>query len=174
MKKSDSLFFELSKAELIILFVYYTIILIAGGVTSIITLCQIEEETSHKQLIIKTIISSLSISGMLCSLQYIKRLYKACITNRIIAKTTFAGHIGTLVYFLLRPLYAFTFVIVIIFAILSGFFVVTGNLDYIINEKFLYLCVILSSFIGYSVGHLLDKFEKLSKEKIDKIIKEEG
>ena len=53
-----------------------------------------------------------------------------------------------------------------IISLLSGMLVIIGNLDYIINEKFLYLCVILSSYIGYSIGHVLDKFEISSQEKI--------
>ena len=123
--------------------------------------------TDNDAIIIKTIIASLSVSGMLCCLQYIKRLYKACITDRIIECSSVFGQLGNVIYFILRPFYSFVFVIVMIFAILSGMFVITGNLDYIINEKFLYLSVILSSYIGYSVGHVLDKFEKTSKEKIE-------
>ena len=98
-----------------------------------------------------------------------KRLYKACITDRIIECYSTFGQLGNIVYFVLRPFYSFVFVITMIFALLSGMFVITGNLDYIINEKFLYLCVILSSFIGYSVGHVLDKFELYSKEKIENL-----
>ena len=54
--------------------------------------------------------------------------------------------------------------------LLSGMFVVTGNLDYILNEKFVYLCVVLSCFLGYSVGDMLDKFEKFSKEKVSNFL----
>lgn len=167
MKKSDSLLYELTKAQVIIIFVYYFFILLGGGIITISIICNLEKEMSQNQLMIKTIISSLSVSGMLCSLQYTKRLYKACITYRIVPITTFVGNLGNFIYFLLRPFYAFVFVIVMIFALLSGMFVVTGSFDYIINEKFLYLCVIISSFIGFSVGQLLDKFEIISKEKID-------
>ena len=57
-----------------------------------------------------------------------------------------------------------------IFMLLSGMFIVTGNLDYILNIKFVYLCVVLSSFLGYSVGDLLDKFEKVSKKQIENLL----
>lgn len=167
--KSDSLLFELTKLEIVVIVVYYFIILLIGVIISIKTLCTLGEEMSHKLLMSRTIVSSLSVSGMLCSVQYIRRIYKACITDRIVPITTFAGSIGNLVYFLLRPFYAFVFVIVMIFMLLSGMFVVTGCLDYIINEKFLYLCVIISSFIGFSVGQLLDKFESISRKKIDEL-----
>ena len=106
---------------------------------------------------------------MLSSIKYIKRLYKACITGRVIEITTKFGEIGNFIYFLLRPIFALVFTIVMIFTLLSGMFIVTGSLDYIINEKFLYLCAILSSFIGFSTGHMLDKFETIAEKEINKI-----
>ncbi len=166
MKKSDSLLFELTKSQIITIFVYYFVIMLVGIALSIYVLCNLEGEITQNQLMIKIIVASLSVSAMLSSLQYIKRLYKACITNRIAESPTFMGSLGNTVYFLLRPFYAFVFVIIMIFAVLSGMFTITGNLDYIINDKFLYLCVVLSSYIGYSVGNVLDKFEKASNEKI--------
>ncbi len=167
MKKSDSLLFELSNTAIIILFVYYFAVLLTGLGCSIYVMCNLPIEADKTTVIIKTIIASLSVSGMLCCLQYIKRLYKACITDRIVESSSVYGQLGNVIYFILRPFYSFVFVVVMLFAILSGMFVITGNLDYIINEKFLYLSVILSSYVGYSVGHVLDKFEKTSKEKIE-------
>ena len=166
MRKSDNFRYELSKGTIIFLFVYYFVILLIGLVLSICIICNLPIGESRDQVIIKTIIASMSVSGMLCALQYTKRLYKACITHRIDECTSFCGHIGNIAYFLLRPFYSFAFIIIMIISLLSGIIVVVGNLDYVINEKFLYLCVILSSYIGYSIGHVLDKFEISSQEKI--------
>ena len=167
MKKSDSLLFELSKSAVITLFVYYFVILLTGLICAIYVMCNLPVGDDKSTVIIKTLFASLSVSGMLCSLQYIKRLYKACITDRIIECSSAFGQLGNIIYFILRPFYSFAFVVVMLFSILSGMFVITGNLDYIINEKLLYLSVILSSYIGYSVGVVLDKFETTSKEKIE-------
>lgn len=168
MKKSDNLIFTLSKTSVIFLFIYYTAIIIVGGVIAIKIACSMEQVT-HGQLLKNTFFASLSVSGMLCSIQYIKRLYKACLTERIDSDDNKYKRIGNIIYFLLRPLFSWAFVIVMVFSLLSGMFVVSGNLDYVLNEKFLYLCVIVSSFIGFSIGKLLDKFEILSDEKIDSI-----
>lgn len=169
MKKSDSLTFELSKTAIIGLFIYYFVVLLMGFCGAIYVICNLPIEANKTTVIIKTIIVSLSASGMLCSLQYIKRLYKACITNRIVECSSVFGQLGNIIYFAFRPLYSFAFVIVMLFSILSGMFVITGSLDYIINEKLLYLSVILSSYIGYSVGEVLDKFEITSQEKIESL-----
>lgn len=153
----------------IVLFSYYILILLFGGFVSVYIARTPMSTLSQTQLLTYTFIASLSVSGMLCSIQYIKRLYKACMTDRVDLSDDKLKRIGNMMYFLLRPLFSFVFVIVMIFAILSGMFIVTGSLDYILNEKFLYLCVILSSFIGFSIGKLLDKFETMSNEKIENV-----
>lgn len=129
----------------------------------------ITSEENNRKLIIETLKTSLSVSGMLCGLQYIQRLYKACIAHRIVGNITISGRMGNIMYFVIRPICSFAFVIVMIFALLSGMYIVTGNLDYVINEKFLYLCVIFSSFIGYSIGRVLDKFGIISNKQIENI-----
>lgn len=167
MKKSDSLLYQLTIKETIIIFTYYFIILLAGMLISIHIICNIAEDKNNQQLITTTIKASLSVSGIFCSMKYIKRLYKACITNRIICKSTTIGRLGNIMYFIFRPFYSFAFVIIMIFALLSQMFIVTGSFDNIINERFLYLCIISSSFIGYSIGNLIDKFEDISNKKIN-------
>jgi len=52
---------------------------------------------------------------------------------------------------------------------LAGLVFVTTSIYYIVNEKFLYLCAVISSFIGFSVGKVLDGFESLNSKKINKL-----
>lgn len=169
MKKSDTLVYHLSKKILIFLFIYYFAILICGGILAIKIACDLTSQLNQEQIMKMAFTVSVAVSGMLCSIQYIKRLYKACLTDRIeISKDLKC--IGNATYFIFRPFFAFVFSIVMVYMLLSGMFVVTGNLDYILNKKFVYLCVVISGFLGYSVGDLLDKFEKISKEKISKML----
>ena len=169
MKKSDNLIYSLSKRMLIFLFIYYFLFLVCGGIFAIKIACRLMREMSQGQIMEMAFIVSIAVSGMLCSIQYIKRLYKACLTDRIEMNNGTIKNIGNITYFILRPFFAFALSIVMVFMLLSGMFIVTGNLDYILNKKFVYLCVVLSSFLGYSVGNLLDKFEKISEEKISNI-----
>ena len=166
MKKSDTLIYSMSKKMIIFLFIYYFLILIGGGVLSIKISCNLMLKLNKEQILQMAFSVSIAVSGMLCSIQYIKRLYKACLTDRIKMDSNIIKCIGNVAYFIFRPFFAFAFSIVIVFMLLSGMFVVTGNLDYILNEKFVYMCVVISSFLGYSVGNMLDRFEKISKEKI--------
>lgn len=116
-----------------------------------------------------TLFLSLSTSGMLSGVQYIKRLYKACINDLIDTQNNNIRRIGFVMYFLFRPIFAMVFAVVAIIGILSGMFIVTGNLDYIINEKLMYLSTFVSCIIGYSIGEVMDRFKLFSKEKIEKI-----
>lgn len=169
MKKQEELEYSLSKSLVIIIFIYYMLILIVGCVITIYIGCSLAEKITRTLLLRKTFFISLSVSGMLCSVQYIKRLYKACITERIDTQSKTFKRIGNMVYFISRPFFACVFSVVAIFCLLSGMFIVAGSLDYILNIKFLYLCVIISAIIGFSVGKVLDKFERISIDRIDNL-----
>lgn len=154
----------------IILFIYYFLLLVSGGYISIEIAITLTATLTKTQILKDSFYVSISASGMLCSMQYIKRLYKACITGRIdMAEKDIMKQIGNMTYFIFRPFFAFGFSIIMVFAMLSGMFVVTGNLDYILNEKFVYFCMIFASFIGYSIGKLTDKFGDISVEKINNL-----
>lgn len=169
MEKQEELKYSLSKSLVIIAFIYYMLILIAGCVITICIGCSLAEQITQTLLLRKTFSISLSVSGMLCSVQYIKRLYKACITERIDTQANTFKRIGNMVYFISRPFFACVFSVVAIFCLLSGMFIVAGSMDYVLNKKFLYLCVITSAIIGFSVGKVLDKFERISIDRIDNL-----
>lgn len=166
---NDTHKYQLSKELIIFLLIFYLIVICSGVIITVSIICKLSVEYTNKQLIIYTFISSASISGALCSVQYVRRLYRSCITERIIENASFIIKLGNVSYFLLRPIFAAVFSVVIVLGMLSGLFIVTGNLDYIINEKFTYMCVIVSSITGYSIGRVLDKFEEIINGKFNKL-----
>lgn len=169
-RKSDSLVYTLTRGWVIFLLIYYFSILLLGIIFSIYIILNLNN-ISDKNILLKTIIASLSVSGMFCSIQYLKRIYKACLEERIVSENHKAIVLfGNILYFLLRPVFTFVFVIIAIFAMLSGFVIISNSIDYLLNIRFLYLSVIVSSFIGYSIGKVLDKFELLSESKISEYI----
>lgn len=167
MNRQNGTVYYMSKGMIIFLFIYYFVLLLIGGIVSVVIAKEIASEMEGRELLIKTFYVSIAVSGMLCSIQYIRRIYKACISGRIdygVDEST--KKIGTFAYFFFRPFFAFAFSIIMVFSMLSGMFVVTGNLDYILNDKFAYVCIILSSFLGYSIGKFMDRFGDISVEKI--------
>lgn len=167
MNRQNDTIYYMSRGMVIFLFIYYFMLLLAGGVVSVVIAKELATEMETRELLVKTFYASIAVSGMLCSIQYIRRIYKACFSGRIQCDSTeLVKKIGTFAYFFFRPFFAFAFSIIMVFAMLSGMFVVTGNLDYILNDKFAYMCIILSSFLGYSIGKFMDRFGDISVEKI--------
>jgi hypothetical protein len=112
----------------------------------------------------------MAVSAMLCSVQYLKRIYKACLEERIHFSHSDKElcQIGNIIYFILRPIYSMVFVIVAEFALLSCVIII-APIDFQINERFLYFCVVMAGVIGFSIGRILDKFEIMSLRRIDNI-----
>lgn len=75
MKKSDVLIYSLSNKMLISLFVYYFVVLILGGIFAAIIACDLTDKMSQVQIMKRTFVLSIAVSGMSCSVQYIKKLY---------------------------------------------------------------------------------------------------
>lgn len=169
MKKNEDMKYDLTKGNVIFLVGYYSIYIICGIIISIMELYCEKNILDMKRLITHVVFSSFGVSGMLCSVQYIRRLYKACITERIKSEISTIGQVGTMVYFIFRPIFTFCFLIVIIVGIVSGMYVVTGSLDYVMNEKMIYVCMIMSAYIGYSIGSFIDKFESVSEKQIESL-----
>lgn len=166
MNKKDKLIYTLSIKNIIFLLFYYLLLIIIGTINTIYTMNSINYGNQNCNYLLCAFLGSVSIGVMLCSVYYIKCLYKACIDNRIEEKNDIIK-IGNMGYFLFRPLFVVVFSIVFICFILSGMFVVTANLDYILNEKFVYLCMVSCSFLGFSIGKFFDKFENISSAKIE-------
>lgn len=171
MNKRRKLLYILSKCWLRWITIYYVAILIISLIV-IISIISYLDNALSTNFLLSTLIASICVSNMLCSVQYLKLIYKACIENRIVfpSKGKEITQFGNILYFILRPIFAAVFVIITIVAILSGFIIITSSVNYIINNRFFYLCITISSFIGYSIGLVLDKFESLSIKKINCIL----
>lgn len=169
MRKSDTLVFALRKNWIIFLFIYFSLFILIGSIVSIVGVCDLKSDMDKYTLLRQTFKLSVSTSGMLCAVQYIRRLYKACISGRVDINSDTIQVLGTVAYFVFRPVFTFCFVVILIIGALSGMFIVTGSLDYVLNEKFIYMCMIVSSCIGYSIGKMIDKFEKVSDKQIEEL-----
>ena len=166
--KKSHLIYTLSRKALTCIIIYFTLLLIGGVILSVYTLSNIDTLV-NKNLLLWTSVCSVGVSCVFSSIQYLKVLYKACITNRIGDPNNKSyEQIGNIVYFISRPIFASAFTVILIFSMLSGLIVVTSSVYYVINDRFLYLSVITSSIVGFSIGTVLDKFELFSKKQISK------
>lgn len=165
---SNNKTYALSRKTLGFLFVYYSVLIVAGIIIASYILAEVAG-TRETYLIPRIVIISLSMSSMFSAIRYAKVLYTACIRGYICDKKDYNEYVGNLVYFLHRPIYAMALSILSTAAFMGGFVSITGNLDFFINERFVYLMAITSAIIGFSGGNILDKFNDISNAKIKKI-----
>lgn len=171
MKENDPLLYSLRMWMFKLLILIYFLYLILG--VMVISWSLIDEGEQFT-LMEKTIFTSLSCCLSTCSMQYIKRLYKACIEERVCIKEKNEDEAikywGNFIYFLCRPLFAVVFVLIAIIALKAGIVLVTVPNLMIINERFFYISVLMAAGIGFSVGKVLDNFEIFMRKKIDKTL----
>lgn len=168
MKKKDNLVYDLKRYMLVILLIVYFSCIILGCGILIYVLCFYDMD---EHIMMWTVISSIGCSVCMCSIQYIKRLYKACIYDRIniVNEKNNLKICGNFIYFLARPIFAVVFTVVFIFAIKAGFIAIFEIENFDGNNRFLYFCTVISGMIGFSVGKVLDYFGKVSIDNIKKI-----
>ncbi|MBO4840487.1 MAG: hypothetical protein J5524_05255 [Bacteroidaceae bacterium] len=108
---------------------------------------------------------------MMTSVRYSQKLYKACIDGRVSpVNTNKSVLVGNVFYFLLRPAYSVVFSVIFVVCLMGGLLFLSGGLDCAINERMVYLSAIVSGFVGFSIGNVMDMFELVSKDRIGKIL----
>lgn len=155
-----------------VFFVYYILMILVGVILiQYVLIDKVREGNSQETIGMYTFFVSLLSSVMMTGVRYSQKLYKACIDGRVSFESSNKSVIiGNVMYFLLRPVYAVAFAIVFVVCLLGGLSFIMGGMDCSFNEKTVYLSAIVSGFIGFSVGNVLDSFETISKDKINKMI----
>lgn len=101
LKRDAGLTYGLSKNMVIILFVYYFLLFAIGGFISIEIAITLTATVTKSEIVMDAFCVSIAVSGMLCSIQYIKKLYKACIMQRVdITESDIMKKIGDMAYFI--------------------------------------------------------------------------
>ena len=165
VQRGDQTKYLLDNWMIYFLLVEYSILLVLGGGILAYVL-NVDKHASDVMFF--TIIAAQGAGVGMCCIQYIRKIYKACINNRIDHNiNNKLQKFGFFVYFLARPLFASMFILLTISLIKAGVIAVTGLDCYTQNDKFLYICVMIASCIGFSVGRVMDAFEGFSGRKIN-------
>ena len=160
------------KGWIVLLFVYYLLV-VTFCLTFILYILIEKMGNVYCQDTIRmyTFFVSMLSGSMLAGVRYSQKLYKACIDGRVSCESGNKTQIiGNVMYFLFRPIYAVVFAVVFAICLLGGLLFILGGLDCLINERMVYLAAIVSGIIGFSIGNVLDSFEFVSKDKINKML----
>lgn len=162
----------MQRGWVIFLFIFYAIIIMSGMTLLLYILIEkMGGELKLDAIRTYTFYASMLSSTMMTGVRYSQKLYKACIDGRVtFDNTNKSVLVGNVVYFLLRPVYSVTFSVIFVICLMGGLMFLGGGMDCAINERMVYLASIVSSFIGFSIGNMLDMFELVSKDRVGKIM----
>lgn len=153
------------------LFVYYFLIFIVGIVLSILALIPSIINLADTSIIIIAILGSVGMALVGASIFYIRKLYKLCFKEYVDVKNednSSLKRIGTIVYFIGRPLFGVGFSILVIIGLQSGF-MLTSNKPLDLNIGFIYVTMFSSFFVGFLSGKFVKKLEGVGEKVINKV-----
>ena len=152
---------HISKRWLVTLFVYYFLVFIIGNIISLVILMPKLMLCQEIQILESAVIGSVGMSLLGSSIFYIRKLYKSCIISDFILDVStdkFLIRLGTIVYYLARPLFAVGFSILVVTGLLSGLKIVS-NEDIELNQNFVYMTMFLSFYVGFLTGRFVKNLE---------------
>ena len=156
-----------------LLFIYYFIFLIAGVFLAI--LAKIPDKIYYKQIYLLHlgIIGSIGMASNGAAIFYIRKLYKLCFRENLKSEdseNTYMRRLGTIIYFIGRPLFSIGFSILVVIGLQSGF-MLTNQEPLELNNGFVYMTMFISFFVGFLSGRFVKKLEASGKNLLDKVAK---
>lgn len=163
-------FYALTNKNIVAITIYYILLLllaiicVAGTIYTEYTHCfQIEQ--------VPLATFGCSFSSLLGSLiYYIRKIYLTSIHNKIKkdSEFTFLEKWGTVVYFLVRPIFSVIISAIIVMGFATGVFAFFIN-DGTLSSTFVDFTIVISFFLGISNGTLMDSLDKVGNGFIRKI-----
>lgn len=161
--------FKLSKPLTIVLFIYYLILLLSSASFLVFEISKVATIT-EQTVFINAVWVSISTAILGATIFYMRKLYKACINSDItipVSNEDKLRQTGVFFYFFLRPIFSGIFSIIILIILKSGISILSTSKT--LTIEFYYLSIIISFFVGFSSGDLIDKFEDVGKSIVNKI-----
>lgn len=186
MEKKESFQGRASLRGIVALFFYFGIILILGLSLSIYFIVVNNTGSSSFKILNDNspnsnslnqynlaLFASIFMNMLGCSIYYIRKLYKLSLSTNFLMEISSLGdkleNLGTVFYFLFRPIFSIAFTILIIIGIKGGMITVAGN-SIKLSSSFTDLCMFLSFFVGFSTGKFLSSLEEKSNMIIGQIL----
>jgi hypothetical protein len=147
---------KLNRGAVISLFLYYLILLLAAGAYAM--KLNLTQKTAPGEEDPFFLCLALSVVGV--SIFYIRKLYKACISDNytFTQESLSAKMIGSIAYFAARPFFGFFFAwvsyMIWVTTIISSVKEFTG-----FSPNHFYLSGLLGFFVGFLVGRVVSKLE---------------
>jgi hypothetical protein len=162
----------LSNSLISALFIYYFVIIVIGislaGITLIIPNPLIKEDLPIFTLsLLGSCAMALNGSGIF----YLRKLYKLCFSKNLTVSAdplTSVKRMGTLIYFIARPLFSLGFALLVVIGTRAGFYLLTeAAAD--LTSGFQYTTMFVSFFAGFLSGRFVKQLESSGELIIEKL-----
>jgi hypothetical protein len=166
---------KLSNKRVRAIIVYYCILLVLGILGSIFALLsELNKWVGITDTSTIALIGSLSISTIGSSTFYIRKMYKKCINSEVNQPGNEFNdklqQLGVTVYFVIRPVFALGFSILVIIGLKAGILIMAQN-DSILSSGFIYSAMFFSFFCGFSSGELINILERFGSTVLNNLFK---
>lgn len=160
--------FVMSRKFIVCIFLYYIAFLLISLLIAIGIIVRADILIGPSETVfVKAMIGSLAMSGIGSSTYYIRKLYKLCIRDEVEVYDKIENSsnrmIGTILYFIIRPIFSLGFAIVVVLCIDLGDFVVSSR-EASLGDGFYKMCMFISFFAGFSSGTFITKLESKSQD----------
>ena len=157
------------------IFLYYAILLISGLFVSVWVILQATSPSTYNDNLRNAIFGSLGISAVGSSVYYIRKMYKTCIKQNVCKPNDNQGakyrEIGTQIYFVIRPIFALGFSVLVVVGLSSGLITITVKSKEL-SHGFVFVCMFLSFFCGFSSGRFINVLESRGEKIISALFLE--
>jgi len=160
----------ITKAWVVIIFIYYSIIFLVGAWFSFDILFKAENECVN--IFKSALIGSVSIALTAASIAYIRKLYKLCFRYTSLQEEDdqlFLKRTGTIVYFCTRPIFSVAFSLLVV-ATLRSALLMSSSTENELEAGFIYICMITSFYVGFLSGEFIKKLEEKGSSKFKEIL----
>lgn len=155
----------------VILFAYYFLVFLLGLAVTLFTLLT-ETQQGSTNIFSLAVFGSMGMSATGGAMYYLRKLYKTCflsITSPKVDGDKSLREIGTIIYFIARPLFSIGFSFLVIVSLRAGF-TFTSQSPIELSEGFIYISMFLSFYVGFFSGRFINTLERQSNDMLSKII----
>jgi len=166
---------HLTKNWVTALFVYYFIVFLFGNTVALIALVPKLVFDKVPSILSLAIAGSVGMSCLGSSIFYIRKLYKSCIRGDLAISGSsewYLARLGTVIYYVARPLFATGFSLLVVIGLLSGFTLASRQVVEL-NKTFVYMTMFLSFYVGFLTGRFVKNLENSGNRVLSRVISTE-
>lgn len=154
-----------------LIFLYYLTVFLAGIYMALVGIGFVP---SQFDLFAKAVVGSVGMALNGSAIYYVRKLYKLCFSDSAIVtkgpEGTYLRKLGSIVYFVARPLFAVGFSILVVISLQTGVTVVSSQTPQL-TDNYVFVSMFFSFFIGFLTGRFVNNLELVGESIVERTTK---